>query len=273
MSLCPQGKYCPAETSDCNKSNNQGTCPQNCLVGQCQDGRGFYWKTNKYDSVCCAEGLDPNELCIDDYCPELSCPGGQYYNENQGCVTCPDGYWCPSTKTQDGRCGANQFSDGGDCQNKNGNKALRDLKIKRQLCPKGHYCNKGTLNKCPDPNSDNNFCGVGTGFYKSNGEEYRSICLRNYAAMRLDGSITGTNRDFTCSPLGFKYKRELHVQYILAVCNTGFYLQEKSCISCNEGVYKYGFNCDGGIAQPELCPIGSSWFEGLEISCPNCSDR
>ena len=45
------------------------------------------------------------------------------------------------------------------------------------LCPEGHYCNRGELFECPS--SEGEFCGVGRGFYKSKENQYLSICNSN----------------------------------------------------------------------------------------------
>jgi hypothetical protein len=53
--------------------------------------------------------------------------------------------------------------------------------------------------------------------------------------------------------------------FSICTCNEGYYLDKssKSCIECPS----YGFKCEGGDSDYELCSIGSHCSEGVETEC------
>ena len=283
---CPEGHYCLAGTKDAyqfkcfNGTYNpvvRAEGPSACLPctpGKYCEGLGLYEPTgNCSEGWYCSGGSDkPMTTTHGGQCqPGFYCP-----SMSSSLVPCDPGYYChrSSLSQPTGKCASGYYCSSG---------ASTDMPSDEtgNICPRGHYCNEGSIRpqQCPqgyflnstggNSSSDCTPCIPGSFCNQPGLAVPAGQCSPGYFCP--GGQELSTPERFVCSP-GFKCPFGSSYQQ---PCPAGYYQDEPSqseCKLCPSGfycddaiepvVYPQNFTCPRGY----YCPPGTRY--STEYPCP-----
>jgi hypothetical protein len=215
-----------------------------CHVGTAVDASNrmnFSTPQPCFESMHCPEGSETpqgsGECPLGYYCPfgrKISCPVGTYCDRvgtwdprpcppgrfngqvaQPECQLCPEGYLCPGYGRVDPAICPNGFV----CSEKG-------LETPNLHCPKGMYCNNGTMTSDP---------------------------YRNDTTLRPYPCRPGT---YCLGGVGFDRMRKGNFLYTQP-CTPGFYCEAGSTSPVGSGLCPRGFYCPEGTAVPIPTPLGT----------------
>ena len=237
LQICLRGTYCPAGSVNSLKCSESGTY---CPVGSISPSTcpaGSYCETSESKSWC---GL--GTLCPAGSTAPIPCPLGSYCTDSLTQATCTGvGVYCPLRSTSPGLCPGGSF-----CPST----------ILRQLCPRGFYCQAGSMSATLTCNELGTYCPLGSespvtcpagSFCPST--DTRVPCSRGTYSIAV-----GATTISTCEP-----------------CTAGSFCPTPvTKIVCPAGSF-----CPSGVSAPTRCPIGSFCPSGSSaaVSCPTPSSN
>ncbi|XP_014845642.1 PREDICTED: uncharacterized protein LOC106919650 isoform X3 [Poecilia mexicana] len=180
------------------------------------------------------------------------CPEGKYFNQ-QLCLDCPSGHFCPGNVSAPNRCPAGTFNlytgktSIDDCKPCIPGLISSEDRVDCRLCPAGFSCDvtNGTLYLCP------------AGQHSPEGVLQCLTCPFD--------SVCKFGLPYKCAP-----GKEPDVDHTECIdCFPGFYstVCTALCLQCPAGNY-----CpDSGMSQPLPCPAGWTSTPG-QTSCRRCND-
>eukprot|EP00941_MAST-03F_sp_MAST-3F-sp1_P003443 g3443.t1 len=287
---CPEGTYCHAGTSVADLNMKNFTAPQPCFESMyCPEGSTSPLGVGKCPSgFYCPVGK--RKPCpIGTYCPRsgnwdpMPCPPGTFNGMvgQSECIDCPRGFICPGY----GRIDPAICPPGMVCSRL----ALTSPNIR---CPKGNYCQNGTITSDPFRNDTTlrpypcppgSFCSGGVGFnvIKKGAPEYPQPCTEGFYC---ELGSTGPKGSGLC-PLGFYCPAATAVPIPTArgqfagllgtvqpaQCRPGYYsptIESVKCYPCPPGSM-----CENdGMPDAKICPPGTfrTTVEGDGIMCLGC---